>query len=456
MSLTERSSAATDQPESAVESSARSGLLSRSLGWTLSVGPGLVYILSILGSGDIVANATAGASYGYSLIWALGLTLIFRFVWVNTSAKYVLVSGETLLAGYRRIRLGSWRIGEWVVWMILIALIPQRHVVNAYLIVMCGSSAHLLMPLPTEWSASIWALFFTLIGFAMMFWGGYPTIEAFCKVLITVMGASMVMAALLSRLDPAAMLQGMLIPSVPQSEGLYSAVLIIIALIGTEAGSMANLHYPYFILEKGWNNVSYLQRQRFDLALGVVCMFLMGAMLQVAAAASIHPLGIQMEGADDLVRIFSETQGLLGLVVFGLGLWGASFSSLVSSNTAGALIMTDLCRSLIPALRIPREVREKQNAKHDPIYRWAIAFWSFSPLYIIFIGVRPVWLVLIVSSMVAFLIPLLAVPLLVITNNRELVGEYRNSWLTNTVIVMLVVVAVYFGFWNIGEMWGLW
>ena len=51
-----------------------------------SIGPGFVYLLTILGAGDIVSNATAGASYGYQLIWALGLTLIFRFIWVNISA----------------------------------------------------------------------------------------------------------------------------------------------------------------------------------------------------------------------------------------------------------------------------------------------------------------------------------------------------------------------------------
>ena len=73
-----------------------------------SVGPSFVYILTALGAGDIVSNATAGASYGYQLIWALGLTLIFRFIWVNISSKYVLVTGESLLAGYGRLgSLGS-------------------------------------------------------------------------------------------------------------------------------------------------------------------------------------------------------------------------------------------------------------------------------------------------------------------------------------------------------------
>ena len=63
------------------------------------LGPGFVYVLTVLGSGDIVSNSAAGAGYGYALIWALLVTLVFRFVWVNISAKYVLVTGESLLQG---------------------------------------------------------------------------------------------------------------------------------------------------------------------------------------------------------------------------------------------------------------------------------------------------------------------------------------------------------------------
>ena len=142
----------------------------------MSLGPGFVYSLTLMGAGDVVSNSAAGATFRYSLIWALGLTLIFRFVLTNTTAKYVLVTGESLLAGYRRL-------GNWVVWIILFATIVIRHFFNLYLIVMLGDSTNLLFPLPTEWSNEIWSFFFVLVGFAIMFWGGYPAVEAFSKVL---------------------------------------------------------------------------------------------------------------------------------------------------------------------------------------------------------------------------------------------------------------------------------
>ena len=67
------------------------------------LGPGLVFFFTAMGPGTFLTSAVAGATYGYALIWALALALLFRFVWVNTAASYVLVTRESLLQGYARI-----------------------------------------------------------------------------------------------------------------------------------------------------------------------------------------------------------------------------------------------------------------------------------------------------------------------------------------------------------------
>jgi Mn2+/Fe2+ NRAMP family transporter len=412
-----------------------------------SIGPGLVYMLTIMGAGDIVSNSAAGADYQYTLIWALGVTLIFRYIWVGASAKYVLVTGETLLHGYGRL-------GNWLIWMILAALFVFRHFYNLYLIVLLGTTWDLLFHLPTHWSSAIWSIFFSVAGFALMIWGGYSILEYFCKVLVAAKGISLIVAAALSHPDPTGILKGTFIPTIPGTTGFYSSILVLMALIGTEAGSMTNLTYPYFMYEKGWRDVSYIKQQRFDLGVGVTCIFVMGALLQIAAAGTLHPQGIKLEGPEQLVRIFSQSQGVAGLLIFALGLWGASFSTYVGATTGYALIMTDLCRSYIPRLRQKVERESKPAAaKNDPIYRWSILFWAFSPLYILFIPARPVWLALMVSAMVVVVIPVLALPLLHLTNDRKLMGKYKNGSFTNMVLLMLIAVSLYFTYQNVLSVW---
>ena len=408
-----------------------------------SVGPGLVYGLTVMGAGDIVSNAAAGAEYQYALIWALGVALVFRYVWVSTSAKYVLVTGETLLQGYGRL-------GNWIIWIAFAALFLFRHLANVYLIAVMGSVWDLLIHLPTQWSSAIWSIFFTVTGFVMMVWGGYSILEYFCKILAGATGASLIIAALFSHPEPTGILKGMFIPTIPSATGLYSSLLLLMALVGTEAGSLANLTYPYFIYEKGWRDASYMKQQRFDLGFGIACLFLMGALLQIAAAGTIHPLGLKLEGPEQLVRIFSQSQGVAGLFIFALGLWGAAFSTYVGATTGFALIFTDICRSYIPSLKkAGREEKRRARAQNDPVYRWVIVFWAFSPLYIVFTNESPVWLVLTVSSLFTVAIPVLALPLLLLTNNRTLMGNHKNGWFSNSILIVLVLISLYFTYRNV-------
>lgn len=419
--------------------SRRSSLLGR----MALLGPGIVYVLQVQGTGDIIANAATGASYGYTLIWALAVTLVFRFVWVNTSAKYVLVTEESLLTGYARL-------GNWMVWIVLISIIVLRHFYSSYQILMMGSAADLLFHLPTEWSVSIWSLLFTLLGFALMFWGGYRTIEIFCKILIVLMGSSLILVAVISRPDITQIAKGMFVPTIPDSQGVYGVFFLLMALVGTEAGSMGNLTYSYYLREKGWSDVSYLKQQRFDLGFSMVCLFVMGVLLQTAAAAVVHPMGVEIEDADDLVRIFSETLGATGWIVFALGLWGATFSTFVGANIGFVLIFTDICRKFVPGLKRSPKSKNKNNqpTNKDPVYQWTISFCALSPLYIIFTNMSPIWLVLIINALVVILIPVLAVPLLFITNSGHLMGKHKNGWISNTILVILILVAVHFTYTN--------
>ena len=90
----------------------------------------------------------------------------------------------------------------------------------------------------------------------------------------------------------------------------------------------------------------------------------------------------------------------------------------------------------------PRAVR------HHPVYRTCVIFWSFSPLYILFTGVSPVWLVLSINALYAVLIPVLTPALLKITSDERLMGEHKNGWFTNIILVFLVLVALFLTYRN--------
>jgi len=411
----------------------------------VALGPGLAFLAAMTGPGSLVSNAVAGASYGYDLLWALAVALVFRFVWVDTSARYVLVSGESLLQGYARV-------GRWLVWTVLAAAVLVRHSTNLYTILLMGNVVQLLVPLPFAGGGAVWTLVFSLAGFAMMFWGGYPAVERGVRLLVAVMVGTMFVAAALSRPEPAAILRGTLIPWLPDGQGAFSAAVVLTALIGAQVGTLSNLSYAYFVGEKGWRGASALGRQRLDLAASFGFRFLMGGLLQIAAAGTLKPLGVKPGNAQDLMQIFGTTLGTLGSLSFALGLWAVCYSNFVSGTTGYALIVRDICRRYVP--RLASAEKAASPSRTDPVYRFAVALLGLSPLYIVLVKVEPIALALTVRSLVVVLIPILGAALMRLTNDTAIMGAHRNGLARNLALGAMLVVSVYLTVRSVLELWG--
>jgi len=401
-------------------------------------GPGIVLALTITGSNDLVSNAASGAQYRYSLLWALALGLAVRWTLLSAAAKYCLVREETIMEGYRRV-------GKPVVWFIFVSAILRRHLSNLPHSLLIGGAAQFLFPLG-ESGAVVWSLLFIAAGFVMMFFGGYRAIEAFFKPLIAVMGGGLLLAALLVRPDPIELLRGAFSPVLPEAGPEYGRFLIVVAIIGGAAGTLSNLTYTYFIREKGWKDVSFLPAQRRDLLVSALLAFGMTAVVQVAAAGMGEPRPI--ESAADLINAFSVTLGDVGRVIFAFGLWAAVYSTYLGTNTGYALMATDIYRRYLA----PEPSSEDRGVK-DPVYRFLIVFFVVSPLYIFALDARPVWLVLIVTSLFVFILPILALVILRLTADRRLMGEHANGWAMNAALAAVSIVSLILTWQNAVELW---
>ena len=67
-----------------------------------SVGPGLFLVGYSIGTGSVVAMASAGSRYGMSMLWALALSCIFSFFLLEAYGRYTIVTGEGALYGYKK------------------------------------------------------------------------------------------------------------------------------------------------------------------------------------------------------------------------------------------------------------------------------------------------------------------------------------------------------------------
>lgn len=401
------------------------------LGRAAAFGPGLVYLVSSIGPTDLVTNSAAGANFGYSLIWVSLVACISLFVVLEAMSRYVLVTGESLMAGYQRV-------GRWVVWMILGFIVLKRHMSNLVHILILGVALNMIAPLGSPHSEKIWAALICTLGFGLIYWGRYPAVEKASKPLLFIMGSCLILAAIGSRPDLGAIFRGSFNPVLPETDGFYSPVLVTMVLIGSAVGSMTTLKHSAFMYEKGWRDDSFRRQLRLDLLYTALGAFALAAMIQIAAATVLQPRGLQVESLSDLTPLFEFTLGGWGRVALGLCLWATVFSTYLGSNTGYALMATDIYRRVVQG--------REDTGSADPLFRGFIVWFCVSPMYVLWTSWKPVRVVLITGLMFLVLFPLIVFVLLKITNDRSLMGEHTNGWLTNLWLGLLavgIVVATY-------------
>ncbi len=399
------------------------------------IGPGLVFMLSAFGAGDIVSNAAAGAQYRFSLAWVLLLALAFRFVWLDASARYVLATGESILQGLHRL-------GRGVTWGIFIIIVVVRHALNLSKVLLIGEATQILLPLPWSGGEVIWSLVGTGAAFAVVCWGGYAGVERIFTWLMAALGCSLALSAAIHFPGLGHLVSGLLYPALPESHGPFGTALVVLALIGTEAGSMTNLTYSYFLREKGWRSMSALSLQRRELMSSISCMFLLGIMLQITAAGVFSGSHESIRTTRDLVRLLEESQGDFGVLVFAIGLWAAVFTGFTGATTGYALMAVDAARNLLGWTWGQGGGKHSQDPRHDRLYRLLTGLWILGPLYILLSDAEPLRLLLLTHAAAALMIPLLACGLLYLVNQRRLDGKFRARWLTNSVLVLIAATSV--------------
>jgi Mn2+/Fe2+ NRAMP family transporter len=403
--------------------------------WRLAaIGPGLLFALSGIGARDLILNSMAGSADGYSLLWVLVVAVVARSVILDATARYVLVTGETVLTGCGRI--GRWAVMLWVgFWML------RQHMGAIGRAVMFGVAANFIFPLPTPHSGTIWGMVFLTAGFALLYWGRYEWVEKVSKPLAAVMVACLVAVVIASKPGLGDFLGGALHPVLPSEGGRYHSAIVLMAVLSTAMGSFSNLRYSAFVYEKGWRSLRHLRSQRMDLVVGMLGSISMLAMVQIAAASVLRPRGIRVGRVEDLVPIFGQVLGDSGHLFFGVTLLCVVFGAHVGSGAGFGIMLSDVYHRFIrPSSRL---TEDGMSPGRMPAYRWLMLYLFLSPLYVFATDWTPVGIVVATGVISVVALPVMTLIVLRLTSDRKVMGAYANGWMTNTVMILATIGALY-------------
>lgn len=402
------------------------------LDYLRSFGPGIVIVLTWLGAGDVVDMGTAGANYGYALLWVFVVAILFRFLFVSLIARYHLCNqhGEGVLDGLVRLH-------PIYAPVLFFAAVVMSHVYGSYMARGIGEVCRNALGFGEIWQ---WATAWNLLALYLVFRPSYRALELLFLFFLAVLSVSFLGCAIWVGFDPRDVVLGLVRVEIPGRQGAYDPWQVALAMIGAVGGSLMNLVYPYFLDAKGWRGPEYRRVQMYDFLLGIVAMLLLNLAVWVLGAELLFP-DRQIEHLDDLPNLLSTVLGETGRLLFYAGIFAAIYTSIIGHAAGlGSLGTHAWLRWRGGGQPVTRDFR------HHPCYRWIAVSVTIPPLIWTLPGMPGfVALTLAANSAQVVLLPLLAGGLWWITASPRLIGPtYRNRWWENVVMGALFTLATYF------------
>jgi len=400
--------------------------------WKLA-GPGLVVAATGIGSGDVVSATVGGARYGVVLLWAIAAGAFFKFVLQEGIARWQLATGKTALEGWAEY------LPPWVKWYFGVYLVIWTVFVSASLTNATGLGMANLTnnALPQSWGA----VAHSLIGGLLIFLGSYNNFEKLMKVLVGVMGFSILICAMLSMTQPLPALQGLLIPTIPAGSGTY-----VLSLIGGVGGSITMLSYNYWMREENMRGAGFLSFVRGDIAIAYLFTAIFGGSIMLIANDAFFTAGVTLTNAQAVPRMaeaLGSVLGPFGRMAFSVGFWAAVFASLLGVWQSVPYLYADFFG--IVSKMTPEQRQDVVKVTSRP-YRLALLFITLVPLPFAFTG-QPIQVVIAYTIVSSLFVPFVAITLLYL-NNRVAWTESvpKNSWITNLLLIAILVLFGIVGF----------
>lgn len=386
-----------------------------------SIAPGLFLIGYNIGTGSITTMASSGAAYGLTMMWPLLLSCIFTYFLIMLFGRYTSITGLTILTTFRKyfgvgitvFVLISLLISEWVSCMGVMGVVTQ--VVQEW--------SRPLTKSGNGFSPIITALIFGALLYYLFWNGQHKVFEKVLAVFVGIMGLSFVLTMFMVIPEPEEVLRG-LVPRIPKDS---DALLIMAGMVGTTMGAILYVVRSILVQEKGWE-ASDLKAERRDAIVSVSMMFILSVAVMSAAAGTLHPAGLKVENAIDMVKLMEPLAGRFAISIFVGGIVAAGLSSLFPIVLLAPWLFADFNNK-------PRNMKSTSS-------RLLVLIGVLLGLVVPIFGGRPVMVMIMSQAMAAIVTPVVLALMLYIYNKKSIMGENRLGLTSNITFGLVLIFTI--------------
>jgi manganese transport protein len=404
------------------------------------LGPGLLVTAAFIGPGTVTTASTAGARFGYQLLWAILFSVLATIVLQEMAARLGLVTrlglGEAL-----RVTIQN-PVARLIAGLLVVVAIgfgnaayQTGNLAGAHLGMetLTGWSLTYEWPIPLSesseagsvWPIKMWPLAFAAFAWGVLWYGNYRIVERVLIGLVVVMSGVFICTACLVPPEWTQLATGLTIPQIPPE-----AWLTTMALIGTTVVPY-NLFLHASAVQEKWprelGTKAALRAARIDSLVSISIGGVVTMAIVATAAGALFGTAQELSGSDMARQLEPMLGTSAARIMFAIGLTAAGLTIAITAPLAAAYATAGICGW-------PKDLPSRQ-------FRWV---WGsvliIGALLATSLTRSPSQVIVVAQVAGGILLPLIALFLLLVVNQSKLMGEFRNRLIANVLGGIVVVV----------------
>ena len=371
--------------------------------------------------GAIATSAQAGANFRFRLLWAVAAATLMVIFLVEMSGRFAAVSKKALPDAIRE-HLG---FTFWIVPFLVLSL--SSFLVLATEIGGICFALHLVTGLPVP----LMALPVAFLTWLFLWRSTFSTIENSTS-LLGLITLAFVVAAVLHHPPTHEVVQGFVPSPSPPGEDPLKYWAIAVSIVGAVLSPYLFYFYSSGAVEDHWDR-SYVGVNRGIAVIGMGFGSAISVGGIVVAAMVLAPRGIRVDDYHQAAMMLTDAFPFWGFLLFavsmGIACLGAALEvALAMAYSIAQTLGWNWGESLDP----------REDARFSTVYTVVLLLAALPILF----GMDPLKLTILAMATEAAVLPFVAVPFVLLMNDRKLLKEHANGWISNTVAGIVLLVAL--------------
>lgn len=399
-----------------------------------NLGPGPLIAAAFIGPGTVTVCTLAGANFGFSLLWALVLSILATVILQELSGRIGIVTGQDLSSLLRN--QSKHKVLKYLsIGLVLVAILLGNAAYESGNISGANLGLAFYWEAPTLLFGSIHIqtgnFLLGILAFGLLWIGSYHSLERALVGLVLLMSLAFMVTAVLTKPDWSTVLKG-LIPRINDAE-----IPTLVALIGTTVVPY-NLFLYAALVKKRWKKTSELPYMKRDIAVSVILGGTVSMAILVVGAANTSS---EISSAIDVSRGLESVFGSFAGYMMGFGLLAAGLTSTLTAPLAAGLVVCGI-------MGWNQEIRStSMRITMGIIVGLGLIFSSF--------GIKPIQLIILAQLANGILLPLISGWIIWIAAQKSVLGSFSNTpfktgiasliWLITLILGIKSIITV-FGF----------